>query len=109
MPDSPQYALIAMNEFLELFRSLEGTHQKRIEKIKAQLKSNPFVGKPLGSKWFREKKINGFRLYFLIYEKQKIVSLISFSDKKSQQKTIDEIRLRFEQYKEGIMKINPSV
>lgn len=108
MTDSPQYALIAVKEFLELFERLAKEQQTRIEKIKSQLKRNPYVGKPLGSKWFREKKIDGFRLFYLIYEEQKIVALISFSDKKRQQKTIDAIQSKFEYYKKEIMKINPS-
>lgn len=109
MTDLKPFSIVAMNEFLSLFKRLTKDQQNRIEKIKNQLKTNPFVGKPLGSKWFREKKINGFRLFYLIYEKQRIVALISFSDKKLQQQTIDSIRMRFAEYKEVILKLNPSV
>lgn len=107
--ESSLFTIIAVNEFLSIFKRLTKDQQSRIEKIKNQLKINPFVGKPLGSKWFREKKINGFRLFYLIYEKQRIVALISFSDKKLQQQTINAIRLRFEYYREEVLKLSPSV
>ncbi|MBI3334253.1 hypothetical protein HYZ97_02100 [Candidatus Pacearchaeota archaeon] len=39
--------------------------QNRIEKEISQLEDNPFVGKPLGYKFFREKRVDKFRIYFL--------------------------------------------
>lgn len=57
-----------------------------------KLSQNPFIGKPLGNPYFRELKIDKFRIYFIIYEKQIIVILASVSNKKEQQKTINEIK-----------------
>lgn len=36
-----------------------------IDKIFDQLAENPCVGKPLGAKWFREKKHGKYRIYYL--------------------------------------------
>ena len=38
-----------------------------VEKVFDQLAVNPFSGKPLGAKWFREKKFENFRVYFLVF------------------------------------------
>jgi mRNA-degrading endonuclease RelE of RelBE toxin-antitoxin system len=76
--------------------------EERIEKIEDQLETNPYVGKPLGAKWFREKKLNGFRLYYLIYEDLKAVYIITLSGKKDQQKIINTIRHFLKKYREEI-------
>ena len=57
-----------------------------------RLKNNPFQGDALGRKYFRELKIKGKRLYFLIYEDLVLVLFIALSDKKTQQSTIDAIK-----------------
>lgn len=51
--------------------------KRRINK----LKQNPYVGKPLGSPYFRELKLQKFRIYFQIFEEEVLVLLISVSDK----------------------------
>jgi putative component of toxin-antitoxin plasmid stabilization module len=56
------------------------------------------VGDSLGFKFFREKKIGGKRVYYLIYEDLKAVLLVGVSDKKSQQETIDEIKSKLTGY-----------
>jgi len=61
--------------------------KRRIEK----LKMNPYVGKPLGSKYFREIKLDKFRVYFKIYEEKILILLLTVSDKKHQQETIDDL------------------
>lgn len=63
---------------------------------------NPHVGKPLDYKWFREKRLDGYRMYYLIYENLKSVYIIALSDKKDQQKTINTIRLFLHKYKSEI-------
>ena len=57
-----------------------------------KLAENPYQGKPLGVSFFREKKISGRRVYFQIYNKYIIVLMISISDKREQQKIINNIR-----------------
>jgi len=45
----------------KLFNNLELI---RIDKIIVQLKINPFIGKSLSYQFFREKRVNGKRIYF---------------------------------------------
>jgi mRNA-degrading endonuclease RelE of RelBE toxin-antitoxin system len=72
------------------------------EKILDQITENPFQGKPLRVDFLREKKFEKFRVYFLIYKKERIVYFINISDKKNQQKIIDSIFLLLKQYKDEI-------
>ncbi|MBS3155722.1 type II toxin-antitoxin system RelE/ParE family toxin [Candidatus Woesearchaeota archaeon] len=77
--------------FERKFSKLDKSIQKEIEDIKNQLKINPYVGRELKYEFFREKKVGKFRIYYLIYKKYVIVYLITVSEKKDQQKTINTI------------------
>ncbi|HZX20540.1 MAG TPA: hypothetical protein VFF13_06010 [archaeon] len=70
-----------------------------------QLTENPFVGKPLSAKWFREKKHKKQRVYYLIYEQLKAVYVVNMSEKKDQQAIINSIKLLLDLYKEEIENI----
>ena len=75
---------------------------RQVDKFEDQLENNPYVGKPLGTKWFREKKIGKYRMYYLIYEDLKATYIITLSGKKDQQKTINTIRHFLDKYKKEI-------
>ena len=77
---------------------------ERVSKFEQSLKESPYTGKPLGYKFFREKKFNGKRLIFLIYEEHKCVFLITITDKKVQQQVIDFIKSNLDIYKNEIEK-----
>jgi len=66
---------------------------KRLEKLKTKLEENPFTGKPLKYEFLREKKWGPFRIYYLIVKEVLIVFILEFSDKKDQQKVINDILL----------------
>lgn len=53
---------------------------------------NPYVGKPLSFKFFREIKIKGFRIYYLIYDDELILLLVGVSNKKLQNNIINRIK-----------------
>lgn len=99
------YKIFIEPEFENDFSKLSKVEQKRTIKIKDQLKENPYVGKPLGYEWFREKRLNGKRIYYLIYENHKAVLIAALSDKKTQQLTINLIKLTLDQYKDKIEKM----
>ena len=65
--------------------------KERLEKLKKSLEENPFTGKPLKHDYLREKKWGPFRVYYLIIKDLLIVFLLEFSDKKDQQRIINEI------------------
>ena len=73
-----------------------------VEKVFDQLAVNPFAGKPLGAKWFREKRFENFRVYFLVFEEKKSVYVVNLSSKKDQQRIINSIWLLLDTYKKEL-------
>jgi len=72
------------------------------KKAFSQLETNPFVGKPLGVKWFREKKFENYRIYYIIFEEKRVVYVVNLSTKKDQQKIINSIWFLLNHYKKEI-------
>jgi len=60
-----------------------------------KLSDNPYVGRPLGDKYFRELKLGKFRVYFMIFENEVIVFVVAVSDKKTQKHTIALIKEKY--------------
>lgn len=87
------FRVFTTEEFDRDYGRLEGSEQKRVDKILEQLiERGEEVGRPLaGLSFFREKKFGGKRLYFLVYREALIVLAIAISDKKAQQATINKI------------------
>lgn len=92
-------------EFEDLMsKLLTQEEQKRVEKIEEEIAETGFTGDPLGFKFLREKRISGKRIYFLIYEEFKAALMVSLSDKKAQQETIDKIKEYLPEFKRLIEK-----
>lgn len=87
------------------FGDLTKSEKERVGKFEQKLKEEPYSGKPLGYKFFREKKFNGKRLLFLVYEEHKAIFLVTITDKKIQQKVIDLIKNNLDKYKDVIEKL----
>jgi len=64
-----------------------------LDNTENQLTENPYIGDPLGVRWFREKKHKKYRVYFLVYDDLSSVFMVGISAKKNQQKEINTIRL----------------
>ncbi len=99
-----KYEIYTTEEFDKDFGKLDESLKKQIAKEIDQLESNPYVGKSLGYRFFREKKVKNYRIYYLIYEDYIIVFIIAISDKKDQQKVINTIKHLIPFYKEEIRK-----
>ena len=96
------YYLFTTAEFDHHFKKLDPQLQREIAKEIGQLEENPYVGKPLGYKFFREKKVKNYRVYYLIYEEYVVVFVISISDKREQQKAINAIKNLIPYYQQQI-------
>ena len=90
-------------------KKLSPDEQERVKHIEQELKETPYDGKPLGYEFFREKRFDGKRLIFLVYDSYKTVFLITITDKKTQQKVIDLIKANLDVYKEELKKILKSI
>jgi mRNA-degrading endonuclease RelE of RelBE toxin-antitoxin system len=86
------YTILYTDQFMKNFLKLDKSIQKRFERQINYLVKNPFIGKPLGIKYFRELKVMNYRLYYAINDKEILVLLVDTSTKKDQQKTIQEIK-----------------
>ena len=76
--------------------------QDRVDKIEEQLVENPYSGDPLGVKWFREKRYDKYRIYYLVYDDLDAVFIVAISEKKDQQRVINTIRLLLDFFKEEL-------
>ena len=88
-----KFKVFRTKSFDREFDKLPKTEQIEIENFEKKLAENPFAGKPLGYVFFREKKLNGRRVYYLVYEDFVIVLMVAISDKKTQKATIDSIKV----------------
>ena len=96
--------VLSTKEFDTWEKLLPKEYQDQIKRIIRQLKETHDVGKPLGFPFFREKKIGKYRVYFLVYEDVDTILLITISDKKTQQDTIDKIKENLDYYYDLIRK-----
>ena len=96
--------VLSTKEFDTWEKLLPKEYQEQIKRIIRQLKETHDVGKPLGYPFFREKKIEKYRVYFLVYEDVDTILLITISDKKTQQDTIDKIKENLDYYYDLIRK-----
>lgn len=92
-----EYEIYETETFSKIFDSITQKERDWINKIKFQLKSNPKAGKSLRFEWFKEKKLENKRLYFLVSYKKPRILLASYGTKKDQQKVIDYIVLHKEE------------
>ncbi len=99
--------VFSTKEFDTWEKILSKSYEKEIRNIIDELKQTWNTGKPLGFTFFREKKFDKYRVYFLIYEEINTVLLITISDKKAQQETINRIKKHLDYYKEIIKKNLP--
>ncbi len=92
----------------KLFK-LDKSDWNRVIKFEQNLKDQPFSGDPLGHRFFREKKFDGKRVLFLVYEDSKCVFLITITDKKAQQSEIDLIKANLDVYKNELKQLLDSL
>ncbi|HLC31926.1 MAG TPA: hypothetical protein VJK51_04620 [Candidatus Nanoarchaeia archaeon] len=61
------YRVFRSKNYEEKLNKIDTSEKERVLKFEQSLKQQPYSGKPLGYKFFREKKFNGKRMIFLIY------------------------------------------
>ena len=87
------FKVFRTEEFEKRMKKLLTKEQQAIvEKIENEIAEKGFVGSPLGFDFLREKRISDKRVYFLLYGGLNVALMVSVSDKKTQQETIDKIK-----------------
>ena len=96
------FRIFKTKEFETDLEKLDNSEKIVVNKILKQLKEiGDSVGKPLsGLSFFKEKKIKGKRIYFLVYKSWGTILLLAISDKKAQNATINAILLNIAEYQE---------
>lgn len=99
-----KYRVFKTEEFDRDYSKLDKSEQKRVDKILDQLlERGGEVGKPLsGLSFFREKKFDGKRLYYLVYSNVFVVLALAIGDKKAQQATINQILMNLAEYQQHV-------
>lgn len=97
-----EYRVYRSGKFDRDLEKQDNDFLNKVNKIETRLVENPYMGDPLGVSWFREKRIEGFRVYYLIYDDLHAIFMVRVSGKKDQQKVIDTVRLLFDFYREEI-------
>jgi mRNA-degrading endonuclease RelE of RelBE toxin-antitoxin system len=96
------YRVFRSDWYDKKLNKLDNQEQKRVSDFEQELKIQPYSGRPLGYEFLREKKFDGKRLLFLIYDKHNIVFLITITDKKAQQQEIDFIKTHLDIYQNQV-------
>lgn len=99
------FRIFTTEEFESDYNGLDGSEKERVKKVLRQLKENgDYVGKPLGGvSIFKEKKLNGKRLYFLVYKQFSVILILAMSNKKTQQGTINNILSNLAEYQHYVI------
>jgi len=67
------FKVIGTYTYLEELDKWPKADREAAEKIPKQLSVNPYIGSQLGYPFFREKRVRGRRVYYLIYDDLKLV------------------------------------
>ena len=79
------YKVVGTETYLREISKWTKSDREAAEKTPIKITSNPHSGDPLGFRFFREHRVRGKRVYFLMYDNLKLALFIATSDKKDQQ------------------------
>lgn len=97
-----KYKIFHSSRFDTELSKFDSFFQSQVDKIEDKLLENPYSGDPINVRWFREKKIGKYRIYYLIYEDLESIFMVAISEKKDQQKVIDTIKMFLDIFKEEL-------
>jgi len=97
-----KYKIYHSQRFSKELDRFDKDFQNKVDNIEEKLVENPYSGKPLGVKWFREKRYEKYRIYYLLYDDLKVVFMVAISEKKDQQKIINTIKLLLDFFREEL-------
>jgi len=99
------YRIFRSDWYESKLNKLDKSEYDRVLKFEQSLKQEPYGGRPLGYKFFREKRFDGKRLIFLLYEENRCVFLVTITDKKAQQREIDLIKSNLDFYRDELERL----
>ena len=99
------YAVYVTESFEKDIENLSKSEKEILQKIFLQLKEYPYVGDDVRYRFFREKRLGGKRVYYLVYDDLNAVLVVAFGGKKAQKETINEIIKDLPEFKTYLKKI----
>ncbi len=100
----PRFRIFKTHTYDKDYGRLDRSEQLRIDNIiETMFEKGDITGKPLTVPFLREKKLDGKRLIYLVYNNLSIILLVAISNKKTQQATINEILSNLEDYEDYIV------
>lgn len=94
-----KYKIIGTETYEREISKLDRAEKEAVDKIPERLSEDPYIGKPLGYYFLREKRIREKRIYYLVYEELKVILLVATSSKRDQQRIIDFIKDHLSEFK----------
>jgi mRNA-degrading endonuclease RelE of RelBE toxin-antitoxin system len=94
------FRVLKSKAYRKEFKKLNVLDQRRVSNFERKLKINPTSGRHLTYNFIREKKFNGKRLLFLVYEEYKVIFLLILTHKKAQQYEIGTIKEKLDTYRQ---------
>ena len=92
------YRARTTNEFTKQARKfLSYSELEQLAKLSKRLENNATLGDIVGPYWLRESRIGGKRVYYITGKT--VVIFIHLRTKQNQQRIIDEIRKRIDEWK----------
>lgn len=88
-----------MEEYEKKLFKLDHKEQEIVYQFEQNILESPYIGKRLGFNFFREKKFDGKRVLFLVYEEFNVILMLLITDKKAQKHDIDYVRSNFDYYR----------
>ena len=99
-----KFRILKTATYDEDYEKLDHAEQMRVDDIvNSMFDTGDVTGKPLGLPFFREKKFDGKRVLYLVYIQFSAILLLTITDKKAQQATINEVLLHLDEYKEYVI------
>jgi len=86
------------DSFSDAMKACSWVEREWVEVVKNLLRENLLVGDPLRYSWFREKRLKGRRVYFVINESTKKALFVAIGGKKGKQQIINHIIAYKEEY-----------
>ena len=95
-----RFRIFKTKTYEEDYYKLAFSEKQRVDNIVESLFVNADVtGDPLRVPFFREKRLKGKRMLYLVYKNLSAILLVAITDKKTQQVTINDILKNLEEYK----------
>jgi len=88
------YNVFHTTDYDKLLKKLDLLYQQLLFQFERRLTLDPYIGKPLGYVYFREKKFDDYRALFAVNSEARRITMLTIVDKRDQKEVINLLRKR---------------